>query len=225
MLHFTEPRSAHGYQNRRSPGAFVSALLVNGGVAALLVSVSVVVVDPPIPVPPLPTHWVDLDPVPPEITPEPETPLPVSQAPTPPIPKSFVADTPIKFDAPAIDGTTILSALPSVELPRDAGTANLPVTVPVLIGAELDPRYADRFKPSYPSSLRRAEIEGQVRVRVTIDVRGRVVEVEELAASNPEFFRATRRHALRNWRFRPATRDGKPVQSQKILTLEFRLED
>ena len=33
------------------------------------------------------------------------------------------------------------------------------------------------------------------------------------------------RHALRKWRFRPATRDGVAVASTKVLTVRFTLND
>jgi protein TonB len=62
-------------------------------------------------------------------------------------------------------------------------------------------------------------------VRVTIGPDGRVTSVEEVSATSPAFFQATQRHALSRWRFKPATVDGRPVQSSKVLSVQFKLDD
>ena len=49
--------------------------------------------------------------------------------------------------------------------------------------------------------------------------------IERLSATDEAFWIATQRHALRKWRFRPATRDGVPTASSKLLTIHFRLTD
>jgi len=69
------------------------------------------------------------------------------------------------------------------------------------------------------------EKEGHVTVRVSIGVDGRVTAVERVSASDDAFWAVTQRQALRKWRFRPATRDGAPVASTKVLTVRFRLAD
>ena len=79
------------------------------------------------------------------------------------------------------------------------------------------------LQPSYPTIMLRAEIEGSVTVRVHIDTNGRVIEVQRVHADHDAFFDATRRHALRNWRFEPATRDGRPVDSWQQHTVTFRI--
>jgi hypothetical protein len=35
----------------------------------------------------------------------------------------------------------------------------------------------------------------------------------------------TREQALRHWRFRPATVDGRPVQDTRVMSLVFRITD
>ena len=49
--------------------------------------------------------------------------------------------------------------------------------------------------------------------------------VELIEATDPAFWEATRKQALKYWRFRPATRDGMPVTSDQIMTVRFRLAD
>lgn len=95
---------------------------------------------------------------------------------------------------------------------------------PIFVDAAIDPRALAGFQPDYPGAMIRQGMEGTVRVRVTISAEGRVTEIENLSATDAAFWLATRRHALRQWRFRPATRDGVAVGSSKILTVRFNLE-
>ena len=91
--------------------------------------------------------------------------------------------------------------------------------------AEYDPRHADALQPPYPASEERAQRGGTVRVRVTIGTNGRVLAVARLTATSEAFWAATQRHALNRWRFRPATVDGRPVESTKTLNVHFNIED
>ncbi len=65
---------------------------------------------------------------------------------------------------------------------------------------------------------------GSVTVVVTIGTDGRVKNVEKVRAASEAFYRATEQQALRHWRFKPATVDGKPVESRKTMTVHFRLD-
>lgn len=96
---------------------------------------------------------------------------------------------------------------------------------PVRVEAQLDPRHAERLQPDYPPSEERAGNEGRVSVRVVIGTDGRVKAVEKVSAASEAFYRATERQALRHWRFKPATLDGKPVESRKVMTVEFRIQE
>lgn len=99
-----------------------------------------------------------------------------------------------------------------------------PPPPPVRTEAEFDPRFAGDLQPPYPPAEERAQREGSVRVRLTIGADGRVKAVQRLAASSDAFWIATERHARSRWRFRPATLDGRPVESSKVMTLFFRIE-
>lgn len=103
--------------------------------------------------------------------------------------------------------------------------ADPPVTPPVRREAEYDSRYADALQPPYPPAEERAQRDGEARIRVTIGTNGRVTAVTRLAATSEAFWRATERHALARWRFKPATVDGRPVQSSKVLNVRFRIPD
>ena len=96
---------------------------------------------------------------------------------------------------------------------------------PVVIGPELDTRFAAGFQPDYPAGERRAEHQGRVVVRVLIGVDGRVKQVEKVSAASDAFFEATERRALQKWRFKPGTRDGVAIEAWKTIGVSFVLND
>ncbi|MET0365558.1 MAG: TonB family protein [Sphingobium sp.] len=99
------------------------------------------------------------------------------------------------------------------------------VAPPVMAEARPDPRFASGFQPAYPAAMLRLQVEGNVTVRVTIGPDGRVLDVALVSAVDPAFFEATKRQALSRWRFTPATRDGVPITSERVMTVRFRLTD
>ena len=162
---------------------------------------------------------------PPIVEPQPETDALVTMT----RPQPIVERPPI--DPPGVElGATDTPIIPPL---RDNGTVTPPrppqpmvepVREPVRIAALVDPRYADALQPPYPPTELRAGRGGTVEVQVTIGPDGRVRAIERISATSDAFWAATRRHALARWRFRPATVDGRPVESTKRMTLVFRLE-
>lgn len=163
----------------------------------------------------------DPDPIPPERV-EPEA-------------QSVIRTVPTEIDLPVQDSNEIPTVdLPPISFPTGSGTGGTissprvdppPVPDPVRREAQIDQRYAAAFQPPYPTSEQRAQHEGTVRIRVTIGTDGRVRAVERVSATNDAFWAVAERQALRHWRFRPATVDGRPVESTKVMTLHFRLAD
>ena len=162
-------------------------------------------------------------PPPPEAQPQPpESKLPVRPAtdPTPASPDDLVK-LPDSGTGPIVPagGTGTETGggaiLPPIDLPRD----------PVLVEPGIDPRAMPAFQPDYPGSMIRQGLEGSVTVRVSIGADGKVTAIERLSATDEAFWIATQRHAMRKWRFRPATRDGVAVTGTKVLTVHFKLTD
>lgn len=79
------------------------------------------------------------------------------------------------------------------------------------------------LQPPYPLAEQRAGREGSVTVELLVGPDGRVREVTKLRAASDAFWRATERQALRYWRFRPATQDGRPVESRTVITVTFQM--
>lgn len=83
----------------------------------------------------------------------------------------------------------------------------------------------DLVRPPYPASKQRLEEEASLRLRLSIDERGRVVAVDPIGGTDPEFLAAARKHILKHWRYKPATVDGAAVASRTELTLKFQLDE
>jgi periplasmic protein TonB len=124
---------------------------------------------------------------------------------------------------PTTSSTSIFTQTPpELDTVGTAETPFTPITTPVRIDATF--LKGVEIQPAYPPSLARQDIEGVVTVRVLIGTDGRVKAVEQVSASEPEFFEATRRQAMRYWRFKPATSDGMAVESWRQMTVRFKLE-
>lgn len=127
----------------------------------------------------------------------------------------------VRFE-PAPIPTFELTPPGAADAPR-AEPEPAPAPEPIRAEARPDPRFAGDLQPPYPASEERAGNEGTVRIRVTIGTDGRVKAAERVGATSDAFWRATERQALSRWRFRPATLDGRPVESVKLMTVHFRL--
>lgn len=166
------------------------------------------------------------DPVPPPPEPEPK----VETQPRPTQPDLYIPQPPVpQPQQPVMSGTNILPVdppLPTIaENPGPDVIAQRPTPLPPLLGAQRDPRYARDYQPEYPSQELRAQRDGLVSVRVLIGTDGRVKAVEQVSATSPAFFEATRNQALNKWRFKPATRGGIPQESWKTLSVRFELKN
>lgn len=165
--------------------------------------------------------------IPETVPPPPEKPAPQTDSKVPSRPTAQPTATEPLVKTP--DSGFTIRTDPVLEPGSGTGTVTPPYTPPapdpVLVDASIDPRALAMFQPDYPGAMVRQGMEGKVTVRVTIGADGRVIDIERLSTTDEAFWLATQRHALRKWRFRPATRDGVAVSSSKVLTVHFRLAD
>lgn len=77
----------------------------------------------------------------------------------------------------------------------------------------------DRIESVYPEDARGKGLQGVVQVLLTIDSQGRVVSAEALSGS--EVFRPAAIDAVKQWKFSPVLRNGKPVDAYTDATLMF----
>lgn len=211
------------YDARRSPlglgGTIAVHALVVGAFLLIPKEAIQTVFDPP----PLKTKNIPLS-VPPEpiVEPKADPRIQSDPQPQPKPPQSTAVDPiiPIPTGDPVLTGgiDTGLDQQPVIIVPPIA-----PPRAPVEVDARIDPRALSEFQPDYPGVMIRQGVEGSVTVRVAINAQGRVTAIEKISASDESFWLATQRHALRSWRFKPATRDGVAVASSETLTVRFTL--
>jgi protein TonB len=213
----------YSQEKRFNPASFAAVLALHGAVLAGVIllkgpefireitgptEVRLIPIDP------------DPDPVPPVRAPD--TPPPTSvidrTVPFPDRPPVGPVVGPTSPDPSVFGETAGPGTVPTV--PQDP-----PLPPPVRRDAEVDPRFAGDLQPPYPPVEQRAQRDGSVRLRITIGLNGRVVSAQRLSASSDAFWRVTERQALGRWRFRPATVDGRPIESSKVMTVHFRIQD
>jgi protein TonB len=206
-----------------SPTSFGAALAVNGAIigALMFAAPNVIKLGPEKPIDVFDVK--DRPPPPPveEVKPKEVKPQEVRESP-PYVPDQIIQtdQQPVKF----VTTTVLPTEPPPVDLGTKTGIAETTVEVPpppLFVAADIDPRFLRAFQPDYPASEIRGQREGKVTVRVRIGIDGRVTAVEQVNATNQAFFNATRSHALARWRFKPATRGGKPEESWKRMTVTF----
>jgi periplasmic protein TonB len=95
-----------------------------------------------------------------------------------------------------------------------------PPKPPVIVGPQFSGRNA---QPPYPPGMQRLNIEGAVTVRVLVGADGRPVRIDMVRADQDAFFAATREWGMKNWRFKPATRDGEAFQEWRTMTVRFEM--
>jgi TonB family protein len=89
-----------------------------------------------------------------------------------------------------------------------------PIEPPVVI---------ERVDPQYPEDYRRARISGVVIVEAAVSETGKVENVNVLKSVGSGLDMAASA-AVRQWKFKPAMRDGKPVPVLMNLTVNFMLK-
>jgi protein TonB len=109
------------------------------------------------------------------------------------------------------------------------GTVTTPVQAPVETGpvevriGDVDgPQWVYREKPEYPFAARRLGRVGRVDMMVTLDDRGKLIQVDVVRATDESFAQAAV-EAVKRSKFTPAKRKGNPVGSKSPFTIHFAL--
>lgn len=83
------------------------------------------------------------------------------------------------------------------------------------------PYAAKQSAPLYPPAARTVRASGIVKVEVTVDENGDVVEVAK--ATGPPLLQGSAKDAIRKWKFRPFVVDGQPVRATGFVNFNFSL--
>jgi protein TonB len=76
-----------------------------------------------------------------------------------------------------------------------------------------------RVEPVYPDAARRLRVSGKVVVKATITRNGTVGNVRWVSGN--DLFRDATVTAVKQWRYKPATLNGQPVESDLEIVLQF----
>ena len=163
---------------------------------------------------------------------KPPPPTPVDDVKPPTNPASSTRDRPHVIVPQPRPADPIAEGPTSIDINPLAGNEIKPPYVPIIRTHAEPVRLAARFatpghllRPPYPLSKLRGEEEASLRLRLTVDPRGRVTSVDPVGSADPVFLGAARRHILKAWRYQPATENGVGVSSSVVITLSFRLND
>lgn len=98
-------------------------------------------------------------------------------------------------------------------------------TIPLItiFGSAEGPKFEEQVPPEYPFAARKRSMEGTVVLRLSIDELGMLQEVEVLEATDPLFIPAAINSVKKSF-FIPAKNNRRPVPSQAILPVHFRLK-
>jgi TonB family protein len=121
------------------------------------------------------------------------------------------ADQPETTDAPLAAGLAVASKGPAA-----------PAT-PLPIGGDVvQARLVSSVAPVYPQLAKNQHVSGDVRVDALIDADGRVTTMK--IVSGPTLLHQAAMDSLKQWKYKPAALDGKPVPMHLTVTIQFRLQ-
>lgn len=124
------------------------------------------------------------------------------------------------FDAPV--GNTTYGKADKVVDPSQVKAYSAPKYVPPG-GADSEPVVEGEYKIPYPEEAKKNEVEGSVRLKVTLSPEGQVTEVAVISGPGYGLNEAAKL-ALKKFRFKPAMKAGEAVGYTFIYTYTFLLD-
>jgi len=177
---------------------------------------------------PLETEMDALPPAPPEIAP-PELEAPPLSPPTPSLNQEIPEMPSLEIDMKSLSAASVPIAVnvhPTLgKTPQMGPAPSITENRPYGIG-EVDskPGILGQALPPYPHRARRRGVEGWVKVRFLITAEGRVRDLSVLQESPKGVFSKTVLNTVPRWRFKPAKKDGRPVEVWVEQTINFKLD-
>lgn len=86
------------------------------------------------------------------------------------------------------------------------------------------PECYEKTEPNYPELARKAGIQGTVVVKIIIETDSRIRNAEILSSPGPQFgFDEAALNAVKQWRCNPAMIDGRKMETEGIVSINFRI--
>ena len=99
-----------------------------------------------------------------------------------------------------------------------------PPAAPAVSGGKIvAPRLIRSVAVAYPAIANASHVEGDVQVQTVIGPTGKVESAK--AISGPVLLREAAVNAVNQWKYSPATLDGKPISIQYMVTVRFHLNN
>lgn len=162
---------------------------------------------------------IDTAPPPPPPPPEMETPPPPEPEEAEPPPELSEQSTPLSLGDLDLDISAGSGGVFGSRLAFGGGQALAEVAIFNIADLDQRPRPISQVKPRYPLEMKKAKVTGSVVLLFVLNENGRVEDSRIESSSRPEFEKPAL-DAVRKWRFKPGTREGKAVRSyvrQQIL--------
>jgi len=130
----------------------------------------------------------------------------------------------------ADDGVALGADQP--ESASDSGDSGLTIdsqqpkapSMPVPVGGDVkQAKLISSVAPVYPALAKNQRVQGAVTIDALIDATGRVASMKVI--SGPALLHQAAMDALKQWKYQPATLDGKPVAMHLTVTVQFRLQE
>ena len=130
---------------------------------------------------------------------------------------------------PAATAASRTAQVPEAQAPQLAPSApELPTALakptPAAVAAPVSrivaAQLVHRVEPIYPEAARRLQISGKVVLKATITRAGTVSDVKWVSGN--DLFRDTSIAAVKQWRYKPASLNGQPVESDLEIVLQFK---
>jgi len=94
---------------------------------------------------------------------------------------------------------------------------------PLPVGGDVQQaKLVNSVPPVYPALAKNQHISGNVLIDALIDANGKVTTMK--VVSGPTLLHQAAMDSLRQWKYRPAMLDGKPVSMHLTVTIQFRLQ-
>jgi TonB family protein len=145
--------------------------------------------------------------------------LPAAQPPVPSDASSPASQPKPPASVEIVKGTVSVSAspFPSIRVPPELKSQISKQGASLQIGQLLS-----RVEPTYPEDAERQRIEGVVKLHAIIARDGSIQDIDQM--SGPPLLVAAASNAVRQWRYKPTSLDGHPVEATESVTITFRLQ-